>query len=126
MVTAATEFETNLAAAAVPRRHAHQMGESQFTYNDFLSARCGDPPLPDWRAQMYRATGTRKRSQPTMYRDGPLPWGDENLRRTARDEAAARGFDVVTAADEEEEHQENENENENGATATVTATAQNK
>ena len=103
MAAAAASFEAGLAAAAVPRRHAHQMGEQQFAYNDMLSSRCGTPPLPEWRADMYRATGVRKRSQPRLYRDGPLPWGDEGLRDVARAEAAAGGFAVVPAADEAEE-----------------------
>jgi hypothetical protein len=50
---------------------------------------------------LYRyATGVRKRSAPREYRDGPLPWGDEELRGAAREEAAAAGFAVAQAADE--------------------------
>ena len=100
MALAAATFEASLATNAIPRRHAHQMGESQFAYNDSLSAKCGEPPLPAWRAEMYRATGLRKRAMPTAYRDGPLPWSDESAREDAREEARAGGFAVALAADE--------------------------
>lgn len=44
------------------------MGELQFAYNDQLSALCGTPPLGEWRAAMYRATGVRKRAATATYR----------------------------------------------------------
>ncbi len=32
---------------------------AQFDYNDAIAARCDDPPLPNWREAMYRASGER-------------------------------------------------------------------
>ena len=65
-------------------------------------ARCASPPLATWRAEMYAATGARKRSQPASYRDGPIPWSDEVARLAARAEATAAGFGTDPARDEVE------------------------
>ena len=61
MAEEAASFEESLARDGVARRHAHRMGETQFAYNDELSTLCGEEPLAGWRAEMYRATGRRKR-----------------------------------------------------------------
>ena len=53
-------------------------------------------PLGAWRAEMYRATGRRKRAEPRTYRDGPdAPWSDEAAREEAREEARSLGFEVM-------------------------------
>ena len=83
-------------ARGVASRHAHRMGEAQFAYNDRLSAWCDAAPLGAWRAEMYRATGRRKRAEPRTYRDGPdAPWSDEAAREEAREEARSLGFEVM-------------------------------
>ena len=87
MAEEAAAFEESLARDGVARRHAHRMGETQFAYNDELSTLCGEEPLAGWRAEMYRATGRRKRSKPTEYRDA-APWDDEAAREAAREEFA--------------------------------------
>lgn len=92
MLEDAVAFERGLASDGIARRHAHRMGDSQFAYNDELRALCGRPPAGTWRAEMYAATGARKRSRPASYRDGPIPWSDEAARADARAEADAAGF----------------------------------
>ena len=83
-------------ASGVASRHARRMGEAQFAYNDRLSAWCGAAPLGAWRAEMYRATGRRKRAEPRTYRDGPdAPWSDEAAREEAREGARSLGFEVM-------------------------------
>lgn len=96
----ADAFEESLEKKGIARRHAHRMGDAQFAYNDELRALCGHPPLGAWRAEMYAATGARKRSQPASYRDGPIPWSDEDARFAARAEATAAGFGTDPARDE--------------------------
>ena len=102
MLKASEAFEKSLETRAVAKRHAHRMGEAQFEYNDELARFCGCPPLGTWRAEMYRATGTRKRSEPRTYRDGPTPWSDADAREAARREASSCGFEVDPARDEVE------------------------
>ena len=100
MAEAAAAEEKARVDAGIAPRHAHRMGDAQFAYNDRVAAACGDEPLAGWRERMYKATGARKRSAPTKYRDGPLPWTDEDAREEAREEARARGFEVDQARDE--------------------------
>ena len=102
MLDDADAFERSLESEGIARRHAHRMGDAQFAYNDELRALCGSPPLATWRAEMYAATGARKRSQPASYRDGPIPWSDEVARLAARAEATAAGFGTDPARDEVE------------------------
>jgi len=83
-----------------PRRHAHQLGDAQFAYNDRLAGLCGCDALPGWRAEMYWATGRNKRARPEQYRDvhddaGPLQEAEEEFRAVqaaagAGEPAAAR------------------------------------
>jgi hypothetical protein len=49
-------------------------GQNQFAYNDLLAGLCGSdvPPLPRWRAELNRITGTCKRERPEDYRDADL------------------------------------------------------
>ena len=91
MLHDADAFERSLESEGIARRHAHRMGDAQFAYNDELRALCGNPPLATWRAEMYAATGARKRSEPASYRDGPIPWSDEAARAAARAEADGGG-----------------------------------
>ena len=100
MAEAAAEEEKARIDAGIATRHAHRMGDAQWAYNDRVAAACGDETLAGWRERMYKATGARKRSAPTAYRDGPLPWTDEDAREEAREEARARGFEVDQARDE--------------------------
>jgi len=102
MLDDADAFERSLASNGIARRHAHRMGDAQFAYNDELRELCGQPPAGTWRAEMYAATGARKRSQPASYRDGPIPWSDEAARADARAEADAAGFGTDPARDEVE------------------------
>ncbi|KAL6550199.1 hypothetical protein OROMI_020687 [Orobanche minor] len=69
-------FYSSLEASGIPKRYTHQMGESQFDYNDWLAAKSGSLPTEDWRKEMYYVTGRRKRSTPETYRDH---WEDEHL-----------------------------------------------
>ncbi|XP_042056696.1 flavin-containing monooxygenase FMO GS-OX-like 4 [Salvia splendens] len=76
-------FYSSLEAAGIPKRYTHQMGESQFEYDDWLAAKSGSPPIEEWRKQMYLVTGRRKRSVPETYRD---QWEDEDLMASAYQE----------------------------------------
>ncbi|XP_057811038.1 flavin-containing monooxygenase FMO GS-OX-like 4 [Salvia miltiorrhiza] len=76
-------FYSSLEAACIPKRYTHQMGESQFEYDDWLAAKSGSPPIEEWRKQMYLVTGRRKRSVPETYRD---QWEDEDLMALAYQE----------------------------------------
>ncbi|KAK6158011.1 hypothetical protein DH2020_005325 [Rehmannia glutinosa] len=69
-------FYSSLEASGIPNRYTHQMGESQFEYDDWLAAKSGSPSTEEWRKQMYFVTGRRKRSTPETYRDH---WEDEDL-----------------------------------------------
>ncbi|KAH6771807.1 Flavin-binding monooxygenase family protein [Perilla frutescens var. hirtella] len=69
-------FYSSLEAAGIPKRYTHQMGESQFEYDDWLAAMSDAPPVEEWRKQMYFMTGRRKRSTTETYRDR---WEDEDL-----------------------------------------------
>ncbi|KAL8552771.1 hypothetical protein ACS0TY_001453 [Phlomoides rotata] len=69
-------FYSSLKAAGVDKRYTHQMGASQFEYDDWLAGKSGSPPTKEWRKQMYFVTGKRKSSWPKTYRD---QWEDEDL-----------------------------------------------
>uniref|UniRef100_A0A7S0RVR3 Flavin-containing monooxygenase n=1 Tax=Pyramimonas obovata TaxID=1411642 RepID=A0A7S0RVR3_9CHLO len=83
MEAAVAKFEEQLEPHGGTRlqRHAHMQGGEQFAYNERIAAACGEPPLPKWREDMYRATGTNKRERPEVYRD---EYPDEALVAEAR------------------------------------------
>ena len=96
MDSAVDAFERTLEPiGSTPRRHAHQLGDEQFAYNDRLAEYCGCDSLPAWRASMYRATGKNKRANPEEYRSAH--WQDLELREVARTEAVEMGFEVAEA-----------------------------
>ena len=76
-----------LQAAGVPNRHTHRQGDQQWAYNSWLAAQCGDPPLPDWRQQLYAACGLSRQLNAGRYRDVPLP-GAQQAELAAAEEAA--------------------------------------
>lgn len=91
MQAAVEEEEASQAAAGVPARHHHKLGQHQFDYNARLAAMCGqdacDACLSDWRPRMYAAAGQNRRTCPEMYRD---MWPDEDLVREVRSDLDAR------------------------------------
>ncbi|XP_075642553.1 flavin-containing monooxygenase FMO GS-OX-like 4 [Castanea sativa] len=62
-------FYSSLEASGVPKRYTHNMGSSQFEYNNWLAAQCGCPENEDWRVQMYNTSSKNRRAQPESYRD---------------------------------------------------------
>ncbi|KAK9984619.1 hypothetical protein SO802_034144 [Lithocarpus litseifolius] len=69
-------FYSSLEASGVPKRYTHNMGSSQFEYNNWLAAQCGCPANEDWRVQMYNTSSKNKRARPESYRDD---WEDHHL-----------------------------------------------
>ncbi|CAA7053415.1 unnamed protein product [Microthlaspi erraticum] len=69
-------FYATLEAQGVSKRYTHQMGITQFEYNDWLASQCGCSGTEEWRKEMYLATGVRKRAHPETYRD---EWEDHHL-----------------------------------------------
>jgi hypothetical protein len=69
-------FYSSLEASGMPKRYTHNLGSSQFEYNNWLAAQCGCPEIEDWRIDMYKACGKNKRARPEFYRD---EWEDHHL-----------------------------------------------
>ncbi|KAH9618480.1 hypothetical protein KSS87_006718 [Heliosperma pusillum] len=69
-------FYSKLDAMGFPKRYTHNIGASQFEYDDWLAEECGYPPTEEWRKAMYSAASRRKRSHPETYRD---EWDDHDL-----------------------------------------------
>ncbi|XVE57700.1 hypothetical protein DITRI_Ditri04bG0110500 [Diplodiscus trichospermus] len=76
-------FYLTLEASGIPKRYTHQMGESQFEYNDWLAAQCGCQGTEKWRKPMYSAASRNKRLQPETYRD---EWDDHHLVLEAQED----------------------------------------
>ncbi|KAL9231111.1 hypothetical protein vseg_006374 [Gypsophila vaccaria] len=69
-------FYSELDATGIPKRYTHNIGGSQFEYDDWLAIECSFPPTEEWRKAMYTAVSRRKRAHPETYRD---EWDDEDL-----------------------------------------------
>ncbi|XP_062073400.1 flavin-containing monooxygenase FMO GS-OX-like 4 [Humulus lupulus] len=69
-------FYYSLEVSGTPKRYTHNLGASQFDYDDWLAAQCGCTLSEQWRKQMYSAVSKRKHAQPETYRD---EWDDEDL-----------------------------------------------
>ncbi|XP_021276884.1 flavin-containing monooxygenase FMO GS-OX-like 4 isoform X1 [Herrania umbratica] len=69
-------FYSTLEASGVPKRYTHNMGESQFEYNNWLAAQCGCQGIEKWRKQMYLAASANRPLRPDTYRD---EWEDHDL-----------------------------------------------
>ncbi|GER28026.1 flavin-containing monooxygenase-related family protein [Striga asiatica] len=73
-------FYSSLEASGTPMRYTHQIGDSQFEYDDWLAAKSGAPPTEEWRKEMYFVSWRRKRDTPETYRD---QWEDQHLIQLA-------------------------------------------
>ncbi|KAM6587619.1 hypothetical protein CsatA_010224 [Cannabis sativa] len=69
-------FYYSLEVSGTPKRYTHNLGASQFDYDDWLAVHSGCTLSEEWRKQMYSAVSKRKRAQPETYRD---EWDDEDL-----------------------------------------------
>lgn len=69
-------FYSTLKAAGIPKRYAHQLGDQQFEYDDWLAAKSGSPLVEEWRKNMYFATSPNRIIRPETYRD---EWDDDEL-----------------------------------------------
>lgn len=81
-------FNKHLDQEGTPVRYAHMMpNNTQWEYNEWLAAACGDDvsPLPSWRPAMYASTGLNKRLHPDDYRDR---WDDADSAAQAEAEFA--------------------------------------
>ena len=62
-------------AAGLPKRHFHFLGDRQIDYLNQLARQCGDAPVPDRFAGLWRRHNQQARRFPDDYRDRPLPAG---------------------------------------------------
>ncbi|KAM7257292.1 hypothetical protein ACFE04_013033 [Oxalis oulophora] len=69
-------FYSQLEVSGIAKRFTHQMGETQFDYNDWLAAQCGILKCEEWRKEMYFVAGRNKCDRPETYRDD---WDNEEL-----------------------------------------------
>lgn len=74
----------------LPKRYTHRAaGELQKSYNLWLSHACGDGDLPEWRHELYMATGKARRANSLAFRDTPMEEFAEEALKAAAEEAAA-------------------------------------
>ena len=64
-----------LDALGMPRRHYHRLEDRQFEYLTGLAQECGDDPVPDGFAQLWRDHHAHVRRYPLDFRDKPLQPG---------------------------------------------------
>lgn len=76
-------FYRTLDASGIPKRYTHNIGDSQFEYNDWLASECGCPPSEEWRKEMYSATSKNRKVRPETYRD---EWDDQDLAAQAHED----------------------------------------
>ncbi|KAH7862146.1 hypothetical protein Vadar_000721 [Vaccinium darrowii] len=76
-------FYRTLDASGIPKRYTHNIGDSQFEYNDWLASECGCPPSEEWRKEMYSAASKNRKVRPETYRD---EWDDEDLAAQAHED----------------------------------------
>ncbi|XP_058224162.1 flavin-containing monooxygenase FMO GS-OX-like 4 [Rhododendron vialii] len=76
-------FYRTLDASGIPKHYTHNIGDSQFEYNDWLATECGCPPSEEWRKQMYSETDKNRKVRPETYRD---EWDDELLVAQAHED----------------------------------------
>ncbi|KAJ6426850.1 hypothetical protein OIU84_022440 [Salix udensis] len=62
-------FYLTLEASNIPKYRTHNLGVSQFEYDNWLASQCGCPGIEEWREQMYDAAGKSKLLRPEIYRD---------------------------------------------------------
>jgi len=76
----------------IPKRYTHRAaGELQKSYNSWLSQACGDGELPEWRHELYMATGMWRRANNLAFRDTPMEdYAREALKAAAEEAAALR------------------------------------
>jgi len=74
----------------LPKRYTHRAaGELQKSYNLWLSHACGDGDLPEWRHELYMATGMARRANSLAFRDTPMEEFAREALKAAAEEAAA-------------------------------------
>lgn len=76
MMEDSNSFYSKLDVSGVPKRYTHNLGDSQFEYNDWLAVQSGCLVSEEWRKQMYFATSKNRITRPETYRD---VWEDDDL-----------------------------------------------
>lgn len=79
------DLYSKLEALGVPKRYTHNLGNSQFEYNDWLAAQSGSQPSEEWRKKMYSESSMKRRARPEAYRDEEV---DETLISQAHEDFA--------------------------------------
>jgi Flavin-binding monooxygenase-like len=76
----------------LPVRYTHRaQGELQKSYNLWLSHAAGDGDLPEWRHELYQATGMARRANNLGFRDTPMEaFAGEALKAAAEEAKAVR------------------------------------
>lgn len=59
-------------ARGIPQRHFHKLGDRQTDYYNRLASDCGEPPLPEWFAQLAAEAQQRRMASPVDFREQPL------------------------------------------------------
>jgi thioredoxin reductase len=69
----------------LPKRYSHRAaGDLQKAYNLWLSHACGEGELPEWRHELYMATGKLRRANNLAFRDTPMEeYAGEALKAAA-------------------------------------------
>lgn len=62
-----------LTSARVKMRNYHKLADKQTHYYNQLARQCGEPPLPNWFADLAQSAQQARLADPEHFRDQPLP-----------------------------------------------------